>query len=108
MNEKLRLKLFRFMLMFTGFVSVFGFYAYYFVIYSVVKVNNLILDVVAVSLLGFTLLMIWVYPSIRAEVVEPELSPRIKELIEKSWNNGLDAVEREELRQWVYGDEKNE
>jgi hypothetical protein len=53
--------------------------------------------------------MFWVLPKqVRRDNFELNIPDRVQDLIEKSWNEGLDSQEREELRLWIYDEEDQE
>ena len=80
-----------------GIIQFIGFFVYYWITPS----PNMILHIIAISDLGLWVMLVMVLPQYLRDEGETEISPRIRDLIEKSWNEGLTSVEREELRYWL-------
>ena len=71
-----------------------------FVYYGSLLSPPLILHIIAISSFGIYLALFWIIPRLAHAEVEVNIPDRILDLIQKSWNEGLDSYEREELRLW--------
>ena len=85
-----------------GIIQFIGFW----VLYTITPSPNMIHHIIAISDLGLWVMFVVVLPRYLEEP-EPDIPERIADLIQKSWNEGLDPGQREEIRVWA-SNEKNE
>lgn len=88
-----------------GIVQFISFFVYY----SIVRSPDLLLHIIAISNLGIWALFVWVLPRYLERTDKaPPIPDRVYDLMNKSWNEGLTAPEREELRLWIEEEESKE
>jgi len=76
----------------------------FWVLYSITATPTMLHNIIAISDLGMWLILVMILPGLDSP--DPDIPDRIEDLIQKSWNEGLDSGERDELRVWMEDEEE--